>query len=292
MPFPVTLYDSDGNEITSLGGGGGGSGDASSANQISQIALETAIRDRLGEVQATPTANTLLDRLKALLTGISLAASTNTIGKLGANSGVDIGDVDVTSVTPGVGAANLGKAEDAAHASGDVGVMVLVVRKDAAGALAGTDGDYAPLQVDASGNLRIALATQLDSTNDSVTAAQGAAGNATAGWFMRFGRPASSGLAEIAINHAASGDNTIVAGVTGQTVRMMKLFLVATAAVTLKVKSGTGTDLTGPISLAAGGSIVLDLDGEPWFTTATGAALTINLSAAVQISGRLYYTQS
>lgn len=45
--------------------------------------------------------------------------------------------------------------EDAPHVSGDKGVMALVVRKDAATALAGTDGDYSPLQVDASGALRV-----------------------------------------------------------------------------------------------------------------------------------------
>lgn len=37
---------------------------------------------RLGEVQATPTANTLLDRVKALLTGIVLAAGSNLIGRV------------------------------------------------------------------------------------------------------------------------------------------------------------------------------------------------------------------
>src|SRR5512137_3108189 len=42
----------------------------------------------------------------------------------------------------------LSKAEDAAHASGDQGIMALVVRNDVAGSLAGADGDYAPLQVD------------------------------------------------------------------------------------------------------------------------------------------------
>ena len=89
----------------------------------------------------------------------SLPAGTNAIGKLAANSGVDIGDVDVTSVTPGTAAASLGKAEDAAHASGDVGVMALGVRKDTGAAIAGTDGDYSPLQVDANGNLRVAVVT-------------------------------------------------------------------------------------------------------------------------------------
>lgn len=74
---------------------------------------------------------------------------------LSANTGVDIGDVDVTSVIPGTGATNLGKAEDAAHTSGDVGVMSLAVRKDSAAALAGTDGDYIPLTTDADGYLRV-----------------------------------------------------------------------------------------------------------------------------------------
>lgn len=84
-----------------------------------------------------------------------LAAGTAGIGKLTANSGVDIGDVDVTSVVPGVAATSLGKAEDAAHSSSDVGVMALAVRQATATDLSAgnTDGDYEPLQVDASGRL-------------------------------------------------------------------------------------------------------------------------------------------
>lgn len=47
-------------------------------------------------------------------------------------------------------------SEDVAHASGDKGIMLLAVRKDTAAALAGTDGDYIPLIVDANGCLHIA----------------------------------------------------------------------------------------------------------------------------------------
>lgn len=77
----------------------------------------------------------------------ALPAGTNAIGKLAANSGVDIGDVDVTSIVSGTGATNLGKAEDAAHASADVGVMALAVRTDSPANRSGVDGDYEPLQV-------------------------------------------------------------------------------------------------------------------------------------------------
>jgi len=73
------------------------------------------------------------------------------------NSGVDIGDVDVTSVIPGTGATNLGKAEDAAHTTGDVGVMLLSKRTDAAASSAGTDGDYATINTSANGDVYVTL---------------------------------------------------------------------------------------------------------------------------------------
>jgi len=68
-----------------------------------------------------------------------------------------------------VSAAGLGKAEDAAHASGDTGVMALAVRTDTAAALAGTTGDYTAVQTDALGALR---------TVDAVAAKVGALSNA------------------------------------------------------------------------------------------------------------------
>jgi len=47
----------------------------------------------------------------------------------------------------------LSHAEDVAHVSGDAGIQTLAVRNDVLVSLADTDGDYAPLQVDASGAL-------------------------------------------------------------------------------------------------------------------------------------------
>jgi len=82
---------------------------------------------------------------------VGLNAGTNAIGKLAANSGVDIGDVDVTSVIAGTGATNLGKAEDAAHTTGDTGVAVLQRRIDTAATSADTSGDYATANQSAEG---------------------------------------------------------------------------------------------------------------------------------------------
>jgi len=66
----------------------------------------------------------------------------------------------VSAITPGTGATNLGKAEDAIHATGDVGVMALAVRADTAAAT-GANGDYLPLLVDANGRLHTADAAEL-----------------------------------------------------------------------------------------------------------------------------------
>ncbi len=62
-----------------------------------------------------------------------------------------VGADGLAGTLPGTGATSLGKAEDSVHTSGDVGVMALAVRKDAAASTAGTDGDYQPLITDALG---------------------------------------------------------------------------------------------------------------------------------------------
>lgn len=67
----------------------------------------------------------------------------------------NIGDVDVLSVVPGTAATSLGKAEDAAHTTGDTGVMALSVRSNTAAATSGTDGDYQPLITDTNGRLHV-----------------------------------------------------------------------------------------------------------------------------------------
>lgn len=79
----------------------------------------------------------------------------------------DVGNI-TTSVTPGTSAAHLGKAEDAAHGSGDTGVMALAVRRDANTSLVDATGDYAPLQVDSAGSLKVAITSGAGSGGTSI----------------------------------------------------------------------------------------------------------------------------
>lgn len=64
-------------------------------------------------------------------------------------------------------ATSIGKAEDAAHASGDVGVPALAVRNDSnATSFSGANGDYTPISVDAQGNPQIDVLTMPTVTVD------------------------------------------------------------------------------------------------------------------------------
>lgn len=105
-----------------------------------------------------------------LYTTIRDAAGSERGLNVDANNEIGVGAIR-TSVTPGTAAANLGKAEDAAHTTGDVGVMGLAVRNDTRGTLTGLDLEYAPLQLNSNGDLRVDLASitnvvpQLDNTN-------------------------------------------------------------------------------------------------------------------------------
>lgn len=83
---------------------------------------------------------------------VKLAISTDGSGTLIPADGTNGMDVDVTRVVPGTSATNLGKAEDAAHADGDTGVLILGVRNHGG---AGADGDYSAFSVTTTGELRI-----------------------------------------------------------------------------------------------------------------------------------------
>lgn len=84
------------------------------------------------------------------------------------------GKLNINISSPGTSATSLGKAEDAPHTTGDVGVMALGVRNDSGSVLA-ADGDYVPLTLDATGALRVDLNGTVSANNSSVVALAGGA---------------------------------------------------------------------------------------------------------------------
>jgi hypothetical protein len=102
-------------------------------------------------------------------------------------------------------------------------------------------------------------------------------------------------LKEVAVDTAAGGDNVIVAGVLGTTITVIQLFLVLGGDTLLTFKNGVGgTEFDGPLTMFAGGSIVLDRNNPRphWFRCGDGNSFVINLAPGVQLSGRVYYTQA
>ena len=137
--------------------------------QVDVVASLPAGSNNIGDVDvlssALPTGaatSALQTSSEAILTTIDADTSTLAGAVSGTEMQVDvvaslpagsnnIGDVDVLSVVPGVGATNLGKAIQSPQGTTDTGVPALVVRNDTLADLSGADGDYAPIQVNATG---------------------------------------------------------------------------------------------------------------------------------------------
>ena len=181
----------------------------------------------------------------------------------------------------------LAKAEDAAHASGDEGFVLLTVRKDAAASGAGTDGDYATLGTDSTGRLWV---------NSAAALAAGIAliGQVAAGLQTNLIYNGTTVLTPkfAVIDDALSPDNTIVAAVTGKKIRVLSLYMISAAAVTARFESGTGgTALTGQMEIAANGGFVLPFSPVGHFETAAAALLNLELSGATSCDGGITYVE-
>ncbi len=135
-------------------------------------------------------------------------------------------------------------------------------------------------------NLRASVA--IDGSSNTVVLG---AGTANIGKIV-FQTPAVSALTYSGITFSATGDNVIISTQTSQTVRIYRMFFVVSAATTITVKSGGATLLTGPMTFLTGGSFVLDLQGDPWFTTNSSQAFILNQTGTAQVSGAAYYLQN
>jgi len=98
-----------------------------------------------------------------------------------------------------------------------------------------------------------------------------------------------------AISASSSGDNTIVAAVTGQKIVLVSYVVVAAGDVSVTWKSGASTSLSGAMALAANGGAapgagpLTPAGVAGLLETAGGEALVLNLSAAVSVGGHIAY---
>lgn len=93
------------------------------------------------------------------------------------------------------------------------------------------------------------------------------------------------------VNASSSGDNNIVSGIAGKTIRVLSYLLIAAAPVTVRWESEDGTLLAGPMAMAANTPLVAPPNPEGYFQTVTsGDDLHLNLSGAVAVGGHITYT--
>jgi hypothetical protein len=152
----------------------------------------------------------------------------------------------------------------------------------------------------ATGALRVELANNGTGTLSTVStvSAVTAITNALPAGTNAIGKTSVSYQTTKALTHASisissSGDNTVVAGTAAQTIRIFKLVLVPASGVSVTLKDGASTSLTGAIPLTANGSLVIDGgDGEPELITSSANAFVVNLSGAVTVTGWVQYTKS
>lgn len=103
--------------------------------------------------------------------------------------------------------------------------------------------------------------------------------------------PIQGAITSATINIVASGDNTIVAAVSARKISVWKIFFWVNGTVSVTIKDGASTNLTGAMAMVAQNQFNKWLDEtSPWFVTTAGNALVINLSGAIQVSGRVYYS--
>ena len=105
-------------------------------------------------------------------------------------------------------------------------------------------------------------------------------------------RAATYTLKRAVINVAGSGNNTLVAAVTGKKIRVLSYVIVAGGAVTARFESDAdGTALTGEMELAANQVLAPPDPRGGHFETAAGELLNLELSGAVNVDGYLSYIE-
>lgn len=227
--------------------------------------------------------------------------------------------VQSTSIVPGVAATNLGKAEDAVHASGDTGIMALGV-VNANYATMAAEGDYAPFQLDQYGRLFTFADSQgnvahdgADSgnpikiggkattsepaavaNNDRVNAYFDANGyqHIKAGASLDgSGAPVIDSYTHLAINLAAAADQVLVASAANKQIWVYGVSFVVNVAGTVSFQDEDNLAITGIMPFAANSGLGIPTSGNfamPIWKLATNKDLEVDVVTS-EVDGWLDY---
>ena len=96
----------------------------------------------------------------------------------------------------------------------------------------------------------------------------------------------------LAVDVNSSGDNTLVAAVSGKRILVIGCVLIAAGTVSIRFESGAGgTPISGVMDLTTNSGFTAPLGIPGWGRTATNTLLNLELSGAVKVSGMLVYVE-
>ncbi len=95
------------------------------------------------------------------------------------------------------------------------------------------------------------------------------------------------------VSGASSGDNTLVAAVSGKQILLLSCIIIASGAVNIRFEDGasTGTYLSGQMNLTTNSGFTAPFNEGGWCIGSTNTLLNLELSGAVSVSGFLSYVE-
>ena len=93
---------------------------------------------------------------------------------------------------------------------------------------------------------------------------------------------------QVPIAVTAAGNNTLVAALTGTSIRIVALYFISSNTNTVTLKSGTNA-LTGAMDFTSQERMVLPLNEYGWMETNAGEALIMTTTKGYNVSGMLTY---
>lgn len=277
---------------------------------------EATFTGRIGEVQDSPTQYTVLERLKVIATALAGTLTVSGTVDLGAtdNAVLDNIDADLTTLIGHVdgletliGTTNTTLTTIDGRVDGIEGLLTTI---DAdTGNLAGMATSLSNIDTDATtiighldgvetllgtidtdtGNIAtsVAVMDDWDESDRAKVNSQEVSG-------VMIENAVAVTVKYAAIDAASSGDNTIVAAVSGKKIRVLSLFLVSSGTVNVRFENGAGgTALTGQMNLVANTGFVLPHNPHGWFQCGTdNTLLNLELNGAVSVDGALTYIEA
>ena len=243
----------------------------------------SAIVGRVGIDQTTPgtTNKVSIGTDGTVAINAALPAGTNAIGKLSANSGVDIGDVDVLSLPALIaGSAVVGKVGQDGSYTVTPGTGIFSVAFTTQPNV-GQAGSYTVTPGTGIFSIAFTTAPTLSVYGSSVPVFG-------LGGYPVTVNPSTQTLKSAAFSVTATG--TIIAAVANKKLCVYALVMNHSAAITTNLRDGGASNLEGAMSFAANGGRVENVNPPAYlFRTTAGNSLDLVQSGAGTVAGRLSY---